>query len=41
MERLTYKQAESKIFDAYFRDEIRPLSPEFCFCGTLCNNSDK
>lgn len=35
MEKLTYKQAYNKIIDAYFKDEIRPMSPKFCFCGTL------
>ena len=41
MEKLTYKEAETKIFDAYFKDEIKPYSTTFCFCGTLCNNTRK
>lgn len=36
---MTYKQAYDKIIDAYFKDEIRPFHPEFCFCGTLCDNT--
>lgn len=32
---MTYKEAEGKIFDAYFRDEIKPYDNKFCFCGTL------
>lgn len=39
MEKLTYRQAYDKIIDAYFKDEIKPYSPKFCFCGTLCDNS--
>jgi len=35
---ITYKQAEEKIFDAYFKDEIKPLDARFCFCGSLCGN---
>lgn len=38
MERLTYKQAEDRIFKAYFKDEIQPYNPDFCFCGSLCDN---
>lgn len=34
---MTYKQAYDKIIDAYFKDEIKPLHPCFCFCGTLCD----
>jgi len=37
MKKLTYKEAYDKIIAAYFRDEIKPFSPSFCFCGTLCN----
>jgi hypothetical protein len=33
--RYTFQQAYSKIIDAYFKDEIRPYSKTFCFCGTL------
>jgi hypothetical protein len=40
MEKLTYSQAYDKIIHAYFRDEIKPLDARFCFCGTLCNNSE-
>lgn len=36
MERLTYKQAYDKIIEAYFKDQIEPMSMQFCFCGTLC-----
>lgn len=36
---MTYKQAEEKIFDAYFKDEIKPLNMDYCVCGTLCNNT--
>jgi len=38
MERLTYQQAYNKIIDAYFKDEIKPLDCQFCFCGSLCGN---
>lgn len=37
---MTYKQAYDKIIRAYFRDEIKPNSYEFCFCGTLHGNRD-
>lgn len=37
---LTYKQSYDKIIDAYFKDEIQPFNPEFCFCGTLCDGSN-
>jgi hypothetical protein len=30
----------NKIIDAYFKDEIRPMSPSFCFCGTLNDNKN-
>ena len=36
---LTYKEAESLIFDAYFKDKIKPMDSSFCFCGTLSPNS--
>jgi len=36
---MTYPEAENKIIQAYFRDEIKPMNPSFCFCGTL-NGSD-
>jgi len=32
---MTYKQAYDKIIDAYFKDEIKPMDSNFCFCGTL------
>lgn len=32
---MTYNEAYSKIIDAYFRDEIRAMDSNFCFCGTL------
>lgn len=35
MNTLTYIEARDKIWNAYFRDEIKPCAPEFCFCGTL------
>jgi hypothetical protein len=35
MDKLTYHEAYSKIIDAYFKDEIRPMEMNFCFCGTL------
>lgn len=37
--KLTYKEAYDKIIEAYFKDEIKPMDPEFCFCGTLCNGN--
>lgn len=35
---MKYKEAESLIIDAYFKDEIEPYNGSFCFCGTLNNN---
>lgn len=35
---MNYKEAESLIIDAYFKDEIEPYNGGFCFCGTLNNN---
>jgi hypothetical protein len=35
----TYKQARDLIIDAYFKDQIQPLDPTFCFCGTLSHDS--
>lgn len=32
---MTYKEAEDKIIQAYFRDEIKPFDSSFCICGTL------
>lgn len=37
---MTYKEAEDKIIQAYFRDEIKPLQAQFCFCGTLANGDE-
>lgn len=37
---MTYKEAYSKIIDAYFKDEIKPMKPLFCFCGTLCGSTE-
>lgn len=39
MSTLTCKQAYGKIIDAYFKDEIQPCNRNFCFCGTLCDNT--
>lgn len=36
---MTYNEAYDKIIQAYFRDEIKPYKANFCFCGTLCDNS--
>lgn len=33
----TYKQQYDKIIQAYFKDEIKPMSMNFCFCGTLAD----
>lgn len=40
MQKLTYRQAYDKIIEAYFKDEIKPFDPKFCFCGTLHNNKN-
>lgn len=37
---MTYNEAYNKIIDAYFKDEIETMDPEFCFCGTLASNED-
>lgn len=37
----TYKEQYDKIVEAYFRDEIKPYEPKFCFCGNLCDNTDR
>ena len=39
MKKTTYAQAYNLIIDAYFKDEINPGNPFFCFCGTLCDNT--
>lgn len=39
--KLTYHEAYNKIIDAYFKDEIRPNDMNFCFCGTLCDNTSR
>lgn len=36
---MKYSEAYDKIIQAYFKDEIKPFHPQFCFCGTL-NNGD-
>lgn len=36
----TYEQQWQKITEAYMRNEIQPYHPNFCFCGTLCDNSN-
>lgn len=36
---MTYREAYNKIIDAYFKDEIKPMDPNFCFCGTLAGGS--
>ncbi len=36
---MNYQTAYNKIIEAYFKDEIQPLQPKFCFCGTLSPNS--
>lgn len=40
MQQLTYRQAYDKIIDAYFKDEIKPNSSKFCFCGNLNENNN-
>lgn len=40
MQQLTYKQAYDKIIEAYFKDQIQPYEPKFCFCGTLSGGSN-
>lgn len=37
----TYKEQYDKIVEAYFKGEIEPYNPMFCFCGNLCDNTDK
>lgn len=37
----TFIEQREKIIQAYFRDEIRPFEVKFCFCGTLCDNSNR
>jgi hypothetical protein len=36
----TYKEQFDKITSAYIKGEIEPMSPSFCFCGTLAENKD-
>jgi hypothetical protein len=38
---MTYKQAYDKIIEAYFKNQIKPLSADFCFCGTLAGGSNR
>lgn len=37
---MTFRQAFNKVTEAYFKGEIVALDSKFCFCGTLCDNSD-
>lgn len=37
----TYKEQYDKIVEAYFKGEIKPYNAHFCFCGTLCDNTNK
>lgn len=36
---MKYQEAYDKVIQAYFKDEIKPFKPSFCFCGTLANNT--
>jgi hypothetical protein len=36
----SYAQQYEKIIQAYFRDEIKPMDHNFCFCGTLSPDAD-
>lgn len=38
---MTYKEASEMIIAAYFADQINVNNAEFCFCGTLCGNSER
>jgi len=40
MKQLTYREAYDKIIQAYFNDEIKPMQPKFCFCGTLAGGDN-
>lgn len=35
-----YQTQFNKITEAYIKDEIKPLDPQFCFCGTLSPDSN-
>lgn len=37
---MKYSEAYDKIIQAYFKDEIKPGSNRFCFCGTLSPNEN-
>jgi len=37
---MNYKQAYDKIIEAYFKDEIKPFTTHFCFCGTLSGGNE-
>lgn len=37
---MTYSEAYDKIIQAYFKDELEPYQPNFCFCGNLCDKTD-
>lgn len=36
----TYKEQFDKITEAYIKGDMKPLDPKFCFCGTICENSN-
>ncbi len=38
--RFTYQEAYDKIIDAYYKDQIKPMNSQFCFCGTLHEGPD-
>lgn len=38
---IPYTTQWQKITEAYMRGEINPLDATFCFCGTLCDNTNK
>jgi hypothetical protein len=37
----TYNEQFNKITEAYIKGDIKPFDPNFCFCGTLCDNEKK
>lgn len=37
----TFKEQFNKITEAYIKGEIKPFDSKFCFCGTLCDNTNK
>jgi|SRR6185369_7059233 len=36
---MDYKTVYDKIIQTYYRDEIKPMDPEFCFCGTIADGA--